>query len=126
MCLIKKHKFPKIAFKSIKVYKILYNYNNCLYSPYFGCKVINKKIKAKYFKIPEIVWEEDINGCGVHAFSTLKEAMQVKENLEIFHQNPLMKIYECIIPPFTLYWNGKGGDIAARRINIKKEILNDL
>lgn len=125
MCLIKKHKFPKIAFRPIKVYKVLYNFNNCLYSPYFGCKVINNKIKAKYFKIPEIVWEENIYGCGVHAFSTLKEVIQAKENLEIF-QNPFMKIYECIIPPFTLYWNGKEGNIASRKLKIKKEILNDL
>lgn len=124
MCLIKKHKFPKIAFKSIKVYKILYHYNNCLYSPYFGCKVINKEIKAKYFKIPEIIWEENINGCGVHAFSTLKMAIWAKENYVLF-KNPYTKIYECIIPPFTFYWKGRGGEMTARRINIKKEI-NDL
>lgn len=135
MCLIKKHKFPKIAFKPIKVYKIfnkidsnkIFNkIDSRLYSPYVGTKVINNVIKAKHFRIPEMFWETEIHGCGVHAYTLLKTALFNKENLALFKDNPHMKIYECVIPPLTLYWNGKEGNIASRKLKIKKEILNDL
>lgn len=129
MCLSKKSLLPRITIKPVKVYKVFYSFNGNLFTPFIQYKVINKTIKAKKFDIPEIFWEDRITWCGVHAFRNLVTAERAARSWitrAVDSKLCPFVVCECVIPPFTLYWNGKEGDIAARRINIKKEILNDL
>lgn len=127
MCLYKKHLFPKISWKPITVYKVFLEdlTEHTIYTPFECHKVSGNVIKAKYLSIPELTIEDFIQGCGVHAYLSLEEAKS-NGSLFSFHRidgHPTStEVYECTIPPFTFYWEGKDGDIAARKIKIRKKI----
>ena len=62
---------------------------------------------------------------GVHAWKDLVVAKEIAERWfprVIDNKRCAVAIYECTIPPFTFYWEGKDGDIAARKIKIGKKI----
>lgn len=127
MCLHKKHILPKISWKPITVYKIFLEHitEHTLYTPYEAYKVSGNVIKAKYLSIPELTIEDSIEGCGVHAYQSLEGAKPNKSLLLDYHikgYTTSTEVYECTIPPFTFYWEGKDGDIAARKIKIGKKI----
>lgn len=127
MCLHKKHILPKISWKPITVYKVLFEEidGDSLYTPYQDYKVSGIIIRAKYLSIFELTLEDSINGCGVHACKDLATAKEISERWlprVIDNKRFAVAIYECTIPPFTFYWEGKDGDIAARRIKIGEKI----
>ena len=117
MCLVKTHKFPKISFRPIIVYKVLIKSKGVLTTPYQeevvrlgetmkACKMWNLAISNKY-----------IRGEGVHAFVDLEHAKQ-----ECFLYG---RIFITKIPAFTFYWEGFFGDIAAKRMKIIKEYKSE-
>ena len=112
MCLIKIHRFPKISSKPITVYKVLIPLNRIFITPCQSCKVyIGDTIKARkaWWKG---VFKEGIEGEGVHAYVSIDNA---KENI---YGNDV--IAEVEIPPYTPYWIGKAGDMAASKMKIIK------
>lgn len=128
MCLTKLRKLPKISFKPITVYKafdvkIIKDSNTeyiGLMSPYFGEKY-NKEgdvIKVKKFELIEMLLCDTISGCGVHAYDDINCIKW--NNIAISHNFALVK---CTIPKFTLYWEGRNNEIAARKIKIGKIIF---
>lgn len=57
MCLIKKSRIPKVAWKPIKVYKVVLYFNKNLYTPFFCSPVkLNSTIKAQK------KWYSNLNG----------------------------------------------------------------
>jgi hypothetical protein len=78
-----------------------------------------------YLSIFELTLDDSINGCGVHAYKDSVTAKEIEERWlprVIDNKRCAAAIYECTIPPFTFYWEGKYGDIAARKIKIVKKI----
>ena len=127
MCLHKKHILPKISWKPITVYKMFFEEidGDSLYTPYQDYKVSGIIIRAKYLSIFELTLEDSINGCGVHAYKDLVTAKWIAEVWSprvIDNKLCAVAIYECTIPPFTFYWEGKDEDIAARKLKIEKKI----
>ena len=117
MCLIKLHRFPKISFKPVKVYKVFYNYEgDGYYTPYLfeGPLKTGDTIKAKcniFTNFYRIFFGEFIDKEVVHAFISKTIAIE---------RFPFTRavVLECIIPKFTLYWYGTEGEIAARKMEI--------
>lgn len=127
MCLHKKHILPKISWKAVTVYKVLYNEidGDSLYTPFQDYKVSGIIIRARYLSIFELTLGDSINGCGVHAYRDLYAAERSAERWfprVINNKRCAAAVYECTIPPFTFYWEGKDGDIAGRKIKIEKKI----
>lgn len=117
MCLIKLHRFPKISFKPVKVYKVFYKEEDGgYYTPYLfeGPLKIGDSINAKcniFINFYRIFFGKFIDKEGVHAFTSKTIAIE---------RFPFTRavVLECIIPRFTLYWYGEEGEIAARKIQI--------
>lgn len=122
MCLDKSHWFPKISRKPIKVYKIFNEYNGELHTPYQGyiCKC-GDTIKAAKSWISGLLTMY-IGGEGVHAYSMC--SMHALREMDIITDNEDIDaaLYVCEIPPFTPYWIGNYGDIAASKMIVKKRI----
>ena len=116
MCLIKTHRFPKISRKPIQVYKVLRLEGDKLITPYQKqlCQV-GKTIKAKHSWLKGI-FKDKIKGEGVHAYIIDAFAFTVSGHY-INHY-----VYPCEIPPFTPYWVGQSGDIAASKMIIKERV----
>ena len=101
MCLVKKHRFPKIAWKPIKVYKYVNPYNNNIEfeTPYMHKSYkFGEIIKAKCSWI-KTFFKNEVNGEGVHAYP-----------------RPMLASHLATIPKFSLYWKGKYGDIASTKL----------
>lgn len=118
MCLIKLHRFPRISFKPVKVYKVFYKEEDgYYYTPYLfeGPLKIGDTIKAKcniFRNFYRIFIGEFIEKEGVHAFTTKISAEKRFCNFS------KIVILECVIPRFTLYWYGTEDEIAARKMEI--------
>ena len=101
MCLVKKHWFPKIAWKPIKVYKYVNPYDNNVEfeTPYmYKSYKFGEVIEAKCSWIKNF-FKNEINGEGVHAY-----ARRMPDS------------YFATIPKFSLYWEGEDDDIASTRL----------
>ncbi len=105
MCLHKTHILPKIAWKPIKCYKLVEStLDSNFRTPYLHYTgTFNKPIRHKVLRLG--IFERDLRGEVVHA---------LREKLN----NPTryLRVIECIIPRFTLYWLGDCDDIGARTI----------
>jgi len=120
MCLYKKTIFPRISTHPIICYKILSKgRDGGLYTPCCGVKVkIGDTVESK---LPAVlgIFSGVINGEGVHAYSTKKGAI-TNAFMDIGDE-----VYECVIPPYTFYYEGGGEDtntIAAGKIKIGKRV----
>ena len=133
MCLIKKHKLPKIAWKPIVTHKELYveNLKEVLYfnrdgsaylnsgecnitTPYMDVKVtLNSTIKSKSHWFWSL-FKRYIEGEGVHSH---KECI----NYPFFRGNVLV---EAIIPRFSLYWEDKYSDVASTKLYLTDKIIS--
>lgn len=114
MCLCKSHRFPRISYKTITVYKVLEKIvDKIMYrTPVIGTPVyLNDIIKAKDCWIKGI-FKYKIEKEGVHAFKTYPEAYK-----RVVTRSYLI-VAKVEIPPFTPYWIGKKGDIAASKMKI--------
>lgn len=135
MCLIKLHRFPKISFKPIEVYKVFLcndgdytnNYRACLtkelirevgfYTPFAGYGPVSIKsgtiVESKCSLLKgfyNIFFGKSIGKEGVHAYTC-------EDSAKKFWFDGFT-IVKCVIPKFTLYWYGKDNEIAARKIQI--------
>lgn len=125
MCLTKIRIFPKLSQIPIKTYKILdignlskISNNFIFFTPFMYTKVeLNSMLKAEKIDILEMFFFDFIGECGVHSYITLEDA---KKHYDNYNQI----IVECIIPPKTLYWEGKDfGDVASRKLYITNKIV---
>lgn len=117
MCLYKTHAFPKISRKPIIVYKIFVEQPKKLMTPFTGYHyMIGDTIKATnpwYYGIMiSTICKE-----GVHAYYSKPTPRDI---LAIRDMD--MSYYICEIPPFTPYWIGRSGDIAASKMKIIKKL----
>lgn len=127
MCLCKTHWLPKISMKPIQVYKqFLYmelyakwteDKEEYLVTPFqqtrhnVGDTIIAKDSWVKG------VFADEISSEGVHAYIAhpCTEQMILDGKWRFFW-------YICEIPPYTPYWIGKHGDIAASKMIIKERL----
>ena len=118
MCLHKKHWFPKISREPITVYKYCYTLSNNQIQTYVQNKTyfIGDTIKNKYPWLLGLFCST-IGGIGVHAYV---EAPILKNYYKDWSLNG-KNWYICEIPPYTPYWLGQYGDIAASKIKIVKK-----
>lgn len=117
MCLVKKHRLPKILPRKKWVYKIvliILSKETVYRSPFFQSTQIIPYVPMKA-KLPWKmgIFEKYIEGEGVHAYSNMENA---KKQLE--HMTPNLPYYrfailEAYIPRFTPYWTGTRGEIAS-------------
>ena len=114
MCLIKKHKLPKIAWKPIKVYKVLGRDASTgqYYTPFLYVFVsLGDTINAYESWFPHL-FSNTVLGEGVHSHI---------ECPDIYF--PYRVVVEAIIPRFSLYWEGEDGDIASTKLILTKKIV---
>ena len=120
MCLYKTHWLPKISRKPIQVYKVLKRSHGRLVTPYQeqSCK-IGETIKAKnsWLKgiLTNVIGEE-----GVHAYGDKESVENFIDCYLTFYRK--LYVHICEIPPYTPYWIGKFGDIAASKMIIKEKL----
>ena len=120
MCLNKTHMFPKISRKPIIVYKLFVEKgkrHKKLMTPVIGCHYkIGDTIKAVkpwyYGLLPKVIEEE-----GVHAYCSKPTNLDTSV---VFKRK--RGYYICEIPPFTPYWIGTFGEIAASEMKIIKKL----
>lgn len=116
MCLVKSHRFPKISRKPIKVYKIFCIKDDMLITPIQGRKYYRTDTIKSSCNWIKSIFKTFIEAEGVHAFQTLVTA-------EMFSELWGGIVVICEIPPYTPYWIGKGGEIAASKMKIGYETL---
>lgn len=111
MCLHKIHKFPKIAWKPITCYKVVIScggtYFWTLYTKNFY--KLNEPIEHSVKSLG--LSKRTLEGEVVHAYVSLNRAYR-EYNMSYGD----IKIVECVIPRFTIYWLGTVGEIGARKI----------
>lgn len=115
MCLFKAHRFPKIAWKPIKVYKYLYEgIGGKLYTPSQITRInLNVPIRSKRNFIFGI-FKDIIEGEGVHS------------SLEGIPTWDLVYLKcNAVIPRFSLYWIGERGDIASTKLIVTDKYVED-
>lgn len=113
MCLIKNHRFPKISFKPIKVFKLVYSQNGIYYSWFMQCPIyLGKSLRSKKHWIKGI-FAENITSEGVHAYLEKPQCGNYYINT---------RVLEAEIPPFTPYWIGWDNEVAAAKLRIIREI----
>lgn len=126
MCLVKTHIFPRFSFKKKFVYKFVVEYDplKASWTTPFWCTDITKGtiLKASSSWLKNFS-STAINGEGVHAYTTIERAVAMGAS---FHrQFPLrykLIVVRAEIPPFTAYWKGEGGEIAATKMIIKDKV----
>lgn len=118
MCLIKIHKFPRIAFKDIVVYKYVvptvnsFTGHKCIMTPYYRLNITPGKTTIRSKKcILRGIFKSTIEAEGVHALTAISIATLG------------LDIYEAIIPKWSLYYMGKNHDIAASKMFITDKCL---
>lgn len=123
MCLVKKSWIPRIALKDITVYKVLIIGPNNTYTTYFmGNKIIigetykgvfkkyNRYDSPKSTTLIKSLFSEEIGIGYIHSY---KSYYTCKERITFYS---LTTITKCVIPKYTLYFIGKYGDIASRKL----------
>lgn len=111
MCLYTNQFLPKISFKRIPIYKIVYQ--NCDGILYTWCRFVPLMLRAEEFfflptKEKNNFSKYRIEEGMLHAYSTMSEA---KRNRTLSY-----RIIKGYIPPFTRYYIGINGDICAKRM----------
>lgn len=118
MCLIKKHKWPKITLQPKIVYKVLSKRSGMLFTPYRDNEVkLNKEYRGVYNKFDTLfttIKSNSVNSGFIHSYKDRNKAME-----RVFIGNVVVI---CVIPSFTLYFEGVGGEIASRNL-IYKNII---
>ncbi len=115
MCLTKKYKWPRITLRPKIVYKVLEKRNGKFFTPFMNYEVeINKKYKGKYNMFDTLfktIKDDYVRSGFIHSYTDKESAVG---NV----------VVECIIPRFTLYFIGRGNDIASRKIYYKSLIID--
>ena len=122
MCLTTKQKWPKIAWKPITTYKVVYSPNNhpSLLTLFQGFPIqIGCTYKESLINI--LRWRIKITGMhlmrkGIHSYKNESPA-RLLARLNIC-KNAI--VVECTIPRFSLYWIGDNGDIVSNKLKYVK------
>ena len=126
MCLTTKQKWPKIAWKPITVYKVIYGYPNNYRTLYqrmpidigetYRESVYNILKNRKYLlKIEEKGYYEFNE--GLHSVKDRITALAIANYYEVLYP---VQIVECTIPRFSLYWIGIDNDIVSNKLKYMK------
>lgn len=137
MCLKKKSRIPRIATKDIVVYKILHVENNKLFTLFCRNEIeIGKTYKGIFDKynifikhrlctfnnniicfLISLFFSKLITSGYIHSYSNYNS---IPSYFKYSYLNNY--IIKCIVPKGTLYFIGKNGDIASRKIKYVKII----
>jgi hypothetical protein len=121
MCLVTKRRWPKIAWKPIKVYKVIFKSCVSNYRTLFQCSPvkIGSSYKESIFRILEFrnkfgnTYQINV---GLHALTCRTTA----EIIAKFYRTYNTVIVECEIPRFSLYWIGDNSDIVSNKLKYIK------
>lgn len=126
MCLTTKQKWPKIAWKPIKVYKVIYGYPNNYRTMYQRMSVdIGQTYQETIHNIfRNIEKNRTITGkrifeiyFGLHSFQKRYLAEAVKDYYSCLYNT---HVIECTIPKFSFYWIGDRDDIVSNKLKYVK------
>lgn len=127
MCLTKKSFIPRIALRNKVTYKWCINSNEELITYFRKEKVKLGKVYTgefqKFYKgsildfIIESLLSTFISDGFIHSFNNLKSAYI---HAPIYHSYDTLNLVKCTIPKFTLYFIGKDGEIASRKLRYDK------
>lgn len=127
MCLTTRQKYPKIAWKPITVYKVIYGYPN-KYRTLYQCMPID--IGETYRESAHHILEN--RTCfrcsdtgkkyynfyeGLHSVKDRSTALVIANCYKILYP---VQIVECTIPRFSFYWIGDKGDIVSNKLKYVK------
>ena len=127
MCLTTKQKWPKIAWKPITTYKVVYGHGNPYRTMYQRAKIqIGKTYKES---VHDILQRRD---CSTNIYENKKyyafheglhsvtEKLATKHIAEYFSAVYSTEVVECVIPRFSLYWVGMDNDIVSNKLKYVK------
>lgn len=135
MCLLSKNRLPRIAWKPIKVYKIVYFENSTYYTPYYYYKLKHKNLinvsntllniifnikRLKYYEYSDCY---KVNNGFFHSFYDKIEALYKRKCIAYRDWTKDYTVIECTIPKFSLYYIGVKGDICSNRLNTEFKII---
>lgn len=128
MCLITNKKFPKVALKKIKAYKILIGVDGYLYSPFrFKMTKSCGRIVAESKRITsdKKIFSSECGAVGegyVFAYSKLSCAKSTAAAMGL-NVKYSVHLFECEIPRGTLFFDDINDcEICAKKMDIIKEI----
>lgn len=129
MCLIKNHRFPKISFKPIKVFKLALFYQKDRYYTKDGyytyfrkCPIYLGKLLLSEKHWIKGIFAETITSEGVHAYITSEGVHAYLGKPNYTRNYSIIRLLEAEIPPFTPYWIDRGNEVAAAKLRIIREI----
>ena len=127
MCLQTNQKWPKIAWKPITTYKVVYGYKNPYKTMYQREKIqigqtykesVDDILKSRY-SFMDIVEDKKFYNFnqGLHSCTKKDIAKDIAEYFDVLYPT---NIVECTIPRFSLYWIGNNGDIVSNKLKYVK------
>lgn len=127
MCLTTKQRWPKIAWKPITVYKVVYGYRDYYKTIYQKANIyIGKTYRESVFNmlknrqssinIDEYKKYYDFYE-GLHSVTEKDSAKIIADYFDVLYPT---EIAECIIPRFSLYWIGEDNDIVSNKLKYVK------
>ena len=122
MCLTTTQKWPKIAWKPITTYKVVYSPNNHpSLLTIFQCFPIQigktyKETLRNIFKSRKKCPITYAMYRGLHSNTTKDQPTAIVN----FHRNFGAVVVECTIPRFSLYWIGDNNDIVSNKLKYVK------
>ena len=127
MCLTTNQKWPKIAWKPITVYKVVYGYRDFYKTMYQKANIhIGKTYRESVHNIlKNQQYSLNIDECkkyydfheGLHSVTEKDAAKSIAEYFQVLYPT---EIVECIIPRFSLYWVGNDSDIVSNKLKYVK------
>lgn len=130
MCLYSKNRLPRIAWKPIKVYKLVQFENGIYFTLFYYYKLKHKNLVSIFNTLLSIIFNikkpryrgysdlYEVNNGFFHSFYT-KRVVDKINNLKSRYPEINYTLIECTIPKFSLYYKGELGDICSNRLNIE-------
>ena len=127
MCLTTKQKWPKIAWKPITTYKVVYGYKDYYKTMYQNANIqIGKTYRESVYNILQnrkyslhidegkkyYDFHEDL-----HSVTEKNAAKSIAKHYYVLY---LTEVVECTIPRFSFYWIGNDGDIVSNKLKYVK------
>lgn len=127
MCLTTNQKWPKIAWKPITTYKVVYGWEDPYRTIFQKAKIqIGKTYRESVYNILKnrrylayLDNEEKYYEFheGLHSVTKQDIARDIANYFDVLYP---IEIIECIIPRFSLYWIGDDNDIVSNKLKYVK------